>query len=127
MKTLFLSLAIIFAALIAQAQSATNVTITAVVKLNNGLSYTNSVSNGNTNILAAATNAMTKFNFTRANEDPPKAATTNLAHFLIEFVKVEFKNYTNNYDADLVQKLNVKLPTMTEQKKSELRAIVEAP
>ena len=103
----------------------TQVVVTAVIKLSSGQSFTNSVSNGNAAILAAATNSMTKFNLIRASEDPPKAATTNLAHFLIEFTKQRFNLIKEEHDAELAQKLREKLGTLTESQKDQIRTIVE--
>ncbi len=104
-------------------QSATNVIVTSIVQLNNGTSFTNTVANSNTNVLAAATNAMKNLNLTRASQDPPKAALTNLSQFAIEVTKLNFKQFKDEYDYKIVQDLNAALPTMSDTDKDKFRQL----
>lgn len=117
---------IIFCLCLARESNAqvTQVVVTAVIKLSSGLSFTNSVANGNTNILAAATNSMTKFNLIRASQDPPKAATTNLSQYFIEFTKERFNLVKDEYDYAIPQKLSEKMSTLTESQKDQIRGIL---
>lgn len=127
MKTLIASILITLSALSAISQSATQVVVVAIVRLSNGMSYTNLVANSNTNILAAATNSMTAFNLIRASQDPPKVATTNLSQYFIEFTKEQFNLIKNEYDFKMSQDLNVKLQSLSEAQKDKIRALINAP
>lgn len=104
----------------------TQIVVTAVIKLSSGLSFTNSVNNSNQNILAAATNSMTKFNLIGQSTDPKGVQTTNLAHFIIEFNKQEFNLKKNAYDFQIPAEIAAKMSKFTEAQKDQLRAISDS-
>lgn len=106
------------------AQVITNLQITAIAKLDNGLSLTNTATSNNTNTFAALTNAMTALNLKRASMDPPKSATTNLSQFMIEFNKDQLKQFMDDYDYGMSQLINQRIPQMSEADKKSIRDII---
>lgn len=119
-----LSLCGILVSLSVNAQLVTNLQISAVIKLDNGLSLTNSATSNNTNTFAALTNALKVLNLKRASMDPPKSATTNLSQFLIEFNKDQLKQFQDDYDYGMSQLINERIPQMSEADKKSIRDII---
>lgn len=123
MKTFLLALVLVGLTLTAKAQSVSNIVISCVILLDNGINITNTANTKNALTITAATNSMTAFNLVRASQDPPKPATTNLSQFLIEFNKAQFSQAAIDYDAQLQKDLAAKLPVMSQADKDAIRAI----
>lgn len=124
MKKILLSLVLIGAALSVRAQSVSNIVVTCVLQLDNGINLTNSVNSKSATVFAAATNSMTAFNLARASQDPPKVATTNLSNYFVQFTAAQFGQYQIDYDAKMQLDLAAKTPVITTADKDAIRAIL---
>lgn len=124
MKSILVLLSLLFLTMAAQAQTVSNVVVTCVIQLDNGLNFTNSVNSKSSTTFAAATNSMQLFNLARSSQDPPKVATTNLSNYFIEFTKTQFSQYQVDYDTKMQADLAAKTPVITQADKDAIRAIL---
>lgn len=121
MKTILCSI-LLLVGLSAFGQSVTNVTVTAITKLDNGTSTTNTASVSNTNLLTGIQYAIDTLNVQRAAAG--QSSVTNYGQYVIVSAQTTINQAVSDYDATAARKIQELLSVLTQAEKAQLRAII---